>query len=375
MAKLFETLATGTLEARNRLVRAATAESLCTRQGEPTVPLAEVYAQLARGGVGTIITGFSYCQPDGKPAERSLDACDDRFADAYGRLVAAAHDGGARIILQLAYGGSKGKLAADDPRWLPAASQEPRDGVPTAQVLGPSAVVNPATSIVPREATQDELAAVARAFGDAAARARQWGFDGVEVHAAHGYLLSQFLTPRLNRRADGYGGAIEGRARLACECVAACREAAGPSFPVWVKLNCWDDFDDPEGAQGGLSAQDSARAAQLLQQAGATALEVSGDWHRASAQVNDGQPYFGEFGAAMARQLDIPVIVTGGWRNPRIAEAHLANDGIAGIGLGRPFIREPHLAARWEAQDLAESQCIECGICGNFAGIPCPSRQ
>lgn len=374
MASLFEPMVIGSMTARNRLIRAATAESLCTRAGEPAAPLLECYGQLAAGGVGTIITGFAYFMEEGKAAERSLNACSDEFGTAFRALVDRAHGCGARIVLQLVYGGSKSRLAAGDSRWLPAAADGPRDGIPTVDVLGPSAVVNPSTSLVPREADASEVEAVADALGRAAGRAKAWGFDGVEVHGAHGYLLSQFLSPRFNRRTDSYGGPIGNRARALCRCVEAARAAVGPDYPVLVKLNSCDDYDDPTGLAGGLSEEDSAEAARLLQEAGASALEISGDWHRASKEAVEGQPYFGAYGARLARVLDIPVIVTGGWRNPRIAEAHLAADGIAGIGLSRPFIREPHLASRWEAQDMAPSLCIGCGICGNFGGIPCPNR-
>ncbi len=375
MANLFEPMTIGGMAARNRLVRAATAESLCTRDGEPSAPLVECYSQLAAGGVGTIITGFAYFMQEGKAAERSLNACSDEFGAAYRRMVDQVHGRGARIVLQLVYGGSKSKLVAGDPRWLPAASETPCDGTPTADVLGPSAVVNPVTSVVPRPASEADIDAVAAALGRAAARAQRWGFDGVEVHGAHGYLLSQFLSPCFNRRTDSFGGPIENRARALCRCIEAARQATGPDYPVLVKLNSCDDYDDPAGLAGGLSQDDSAAAARLAQQAGASALEVSGDWHRASKEATDGQPYFGAFGARMARELDIPVIVTGGWRSPRIAGAHLAQDGIAAIGLARPLIREPYLADRWQAGSPDDSLCIGCGICGNFAGIPCPSRM
>lgn len=375
MERMFEELQIGSLRARNRLFRAATAESLCTRDGQPTVPLLDVYESLSQGGVGTVITGYCYTEPHGKPAERALSFCDERFNDDFRSLVDRAHGGGARIILQLVYGGSKSKLAADDPRWLAGRTGEPQDGVPTAALLGPSAVVNPATGIVPEEASEEDLELLIASMGRGAARARLLGFDGVEIHAAHGYLLSQFLSPRFNRRSDGYGGSLPNRARLTCRCIEAARRMAGDGFPILVKVNASDSFDDPQGVNGGLSEDESAQAARLFQEAGASAIEVSGDWHGATGEVTDGQPYFGRFGARLAQELDIPVIVTGGWRNPRIIEAHLAADGIAGVGLSRPLIREPYLPNRWASGSDVLSQCISCGICGNFAGIPCPNRM
>ncbi|MBQ9041763.1 MAG: NADH:flavin oxidoreductase [Eggerthellaceae bacterium] len=386
VAKLFENMAIGNMTARNRIVRAATTESLATRDGDLTPELLGLYGELAWGGVGTIITGYAFVTEDGKPSEGALGIQDDSHLLRFRSLADVAHENGACIIMQLVYGGSKSKLATDDPRWdnggrakCPSASVGhfalPPLSQPNTTILGASSVENPRTHLVPTEATADELAVLADAFGDAAERAKACGFDGVEIHAAHGYLLSQCLSRRFNKRQDVYGGPLQNRARLARECVEAARAAVGSDYPILVKLNAWDEFDDPAGKNGGLSADESAEVAAWLVDAGASAIDVSGDWHAAAAPLEAGEPFFAEFGARLAAELPVPIIVTGGWRSPAQIEAHLERDGIAGVGLGRPFICEPDLVARWQAGDMRESACTACGFCQKHVGIPCSLRQ
>ena len=386
MASLFDELRVDSMTARTRVVRAATAESLATGDGAPSERLVSLYQQLAAGGVGTIITGYSYVSADGKPSEHALSLCDDRLESEYRALVAAAHDGGARIVAQLLYGGSKSKLAADDPRRVAVpepgsatagpstgaqdvagSSTGAQDVAPNVCILGPSAMTNPATGLVPREASATELSRVASQFADAAFRAKRWGFDGVEVHVAHGYLLSQFLSPFFNRRNDEYGGFIENRARFACECIAAVREAVGVGFPVFVKLNSSDKRDGSLG----LVEEDSLVVAGMLIDAGASAIEVSGDWHAFNASDAFDGPFFGDFGARLARVVDAPVIVTGGWRDPRKAERYLDETNVAAIGMSRPLICEPDLPLKWESGVLYPSRCTSCNHCAKNPGIPC----
>ena len=375
MTKLFEELRIGSMTARNRAVRAATAESLATSAGKPTSRLLEVYEALARGGVGTIVTGYAYVMPSGKPSEGALGIYDDSFLDDYRDLVGRVHANGARIVLQLVYGGSKSKLAHDDARRLEPADAAPRDGVPNVNILGASALENPKTHLVPTEATAADLAELAQAFGYAAARAEACGFDGVEVHAAHGYLLSQFLSRRFNARGDGYGATPEGCARLAVECVRAVRAAVDADFPLWAKVNSCDDGEDPTGARGGLGEDESARVCAWLVEAGANCIDVSGDWHAVRPHDVTGEPFFADFGARLARDLDVPIIVTGGWRRPDVIEDHLERDGIAGIAMSRPLICEPDLVARWQDGCIQPSACTACGSCAQSPGIPCALRQ
>ena len=390
MASAFDELRIGPLTARNRIVRAATAESLATPAGKPTSRLVSVYEQLAEGGVGTIITGYAYVTPGGKPSEGALGIYDDAFLDDYRELVEAVHERGAKIVLQLVYGGSKSKIALEDPRRLaPAAALEswspnaalpgasaPASQAPNTSILGPSALENPKTHLVPTEATTTQLQALAEAFGTAATRAQSCGFDGVEIHTAHGYLLSQFLSRQFNARTDTYTGeTLEGRAKLAIDCVAAARAATSDTFPILVKVNSCDDRDDPAGARGGLSEDESTRVCAWLAEAGTSCIDVSGDWHAVPASDVTGKPFFAHFGARLARELDVPIIVTGGWRRLDVIEERLAADGIAGIAMSRPFIREPDLVNRWASGNVKPSKCTSCGYCAQYPGIPCKFRQ
>lgn len=371
MSELFEELAVGPLHARNRLVRAATAESLCTLEGAPSKRLITFYRELAEGGVGTIITGFAYVCPDGQPAPRALGICDDSFEALYRELVDGVHEEGARIVLQLVYGGSKSVVPADDPRRI---GGEGREDEPNVDILGPSAIAHPKTGLVPRPATTADLMRVCAAFASAAARAKRCGFDGVEVHAAHGYLLSQFLDGRFNKREDEYGGSLENRARLALGCVRAIRSKVGDDFPVFVKLNSCDAYDDPQGAAGGLSEDESLRVAAWLVEAGASCIDVSGDWHRAEPRELSGEPFFGAYGTRLAAKLSVPVIVTGGWRDPDTIARYLETTQIAAVGLGRALICDPGIPMRWQEGDRRATECISCNFCSK-PGIPCIQRK
>lgn len=352
---LFELVRFGRLTAKNRLVRAATYTGLAGEDGRVTPELARVCLQLARGGVGTIITGLASVVSDNLPYPRTLCMHSDALANDWRPLLDELHACDVRVVLQLVHAGS--------------AIMAPKAG---ERAIGPSAVLNPKSGIVPEEATIAELHGIAQAFAAAAARAQTVGFDGVEVHAAHGYLLSQFLDPRLNQRTDCYGGSPKRRTRFAVECVRAVREAVGESFPVLVKLNSSD------GAEGGLSEEESLACALQLIASGATAIEVSGAWRaagraarRASAGgTTVGEPYFAEFALRLAAETDAPVILTGGCRSTASLE-RLVEKGVAAFGLGRPLICEPDLPQRWREDASYRPRCTSCDGCSRSAGCRC----
>lgn len=345
---LFEEMAIGSMRAKNRFFRAATYEGLATVDGHVTQELLAIYKELASGGVGTIIAGYAYVTADEQPNPNMLGLYEDSFIAEYRELVEAVHSKGANIVSQIVYGGSASRL-------------EP----PSARILGPSAIANPKTGIAPVEATQRDIEMLVAAFAAAARRAREAGFDGVELHAAHGYLLSQFLSPLFNRRNDGYGGSIENRTRIIIEAVEAIRCETSPDYPVFIKLNSSD------GVQGGLTESESIAVAKLLAAAGVSAIEVSGAWRACKAKDFDGEPFFGRYAKRFARETDIPVLLTGGNRRPEIMERMVRESGIAGFGLCRPLICEPDLVNRWAADPAYAPRCISCNGCSSTSGHRC----
>lgn len=355
MSYLFEQLELGTLRARNRLVRAATCEGWATDEGHLTPQLLSVHEELARGGVGTIITGYAYILPGEQPNPCMLGLYDDSFVDDFRQMVAAVHRHGARLIAQIAYGGSKNNMKP--PCW---------------RTLGPSPIAHPKSGIVPTAIDDALRTELVDAYVAAALRAQAAGCDGVEIHSAHGYLLSQFLSPRFNQRTDAYGGNLENRARFGCEVIAAVRAAVGPDYPVLAKLNSSDNEPD------GLMLEESLQVALLYEAAGLTALEISGDWRSPSAadvRALEGRPFFVDYAAQLAQRTSMPLVLTGGVRTASVAE-HMVASGqiprtVQGIGVCRPLICEPDLPLRWKADPAYTARCTSCGGCDRTEGHRC----
>ncbi len=253
MSVLFEEMEIGSLRAKNRLVRAATYEALADDGGHMTPELTAIYEELADGGVGTIIVGYARVMRNEQPNPRMLGIYDDSFVPEFRALTDMAHAHGTAIVSQIVYGGSATKLQP-----------------PSRRILGPSAVANPKTGIVPVEATVADLHELAQAFADAAARAQTAGFDGVELHAAHGYLLSQFLSPLLNRRRDEYGGSLPNRMRFLRMCLDEVMEtAARRNMAVLVKHNMEDGF------KGGIEIPESLEIARAIETYGVDGIVLS----------------------------------------------------------------------------------------------------
>lgn len=355
MSYLFEEMRLGTLRANNRLVRAATCEGLATEDGHLTPQLKRVHEDLAKGGVGTILTGYAYILPGEQPNPRMLGIYDDSFASDLAELAGIAHAHDARIVAQIAYGGSNSNMKP--PSW---------------RTLGPSAVKHPKSGIVPTAATSQHRAELIGAYAAAAVRAQQAGFDGVEIHSAHGYLLSQFLNPLFNQRTDEYGGSVENRARFGCEVIAAVRNAVGPQFPVFAKLNSSDN------EQGGMTEEESLRVALLYEAAGLTALEISGAWRTFTpkqVREQNGVPLFADYACKLAELTDMPLILTGGVRSAATMDSLKASGGIPssvkGFGICRPLICEPNLPELWRTDTAYVSRCSSCGGCDRTNGHRC----
>ncbi len=352
---IFHELPIGCLRARNRLVRAATYERLASTDHMVTDELTELYLRLGAGGAGSVITSFCCVRPEGHGYSRMLGAYDDSQVAGLGRLAEAIHEGGALAFLQLVCCGSGGNPTDD--------------GAPAP---GPSTMANPSTGIPMVEMNEGELRRMRDDFAAAARRAGEAGFDGVEIHAAHGYLLSQFLSPELNVRGDAYGRGPLGRARIVCEVADAVRGRMGEGRPVLVKINASD------GRPGGPAEDESIESACAI--AGhVDGIEVSGHgWRRARIAGPRGvHGLFAPYATRLAPLVDVPVILTGANRD--VGEmCELVEGGISGFGIARPLVCEPDLPNRWRRDPAYVPRCVSCSRCFSVDGHPCvldaPSR-
>ncbi len=348
MAGIFDQTTINGLRLRNRVVRSATWEGMCEDDGRPTEKLARCYRDLAQGGVGLIITGYTFVRPDGKQLPGKMGIHSDAFAGEMKRLVETVHAAGGALCLQLVHAGGQTTTQS--------AGRQP---------LAPSAVSIPQFPEVPAAMTGQDIEEVIAAFAAAARRARTWGFDAVQLHGAHGYLINQFLSPLANRRQDEYGGSLANRCRFLMEVYHAVRKEVGSDYPLLIKLNGADFID------GGLTVEDAAYAAAALDQAGVDAIEVSGGTPASGEQgpvrVKIDTPEREGYNLHLARKLkeavQCPLISVGGFRSFDLAEKVLRAGEVDYISMARPFIREPALVQRWQQGDTSPARCISCNGC------------
>ena len=336
MSRLFEKTTINGMELQNRFVRSATWEGMAADDGTCTPRLADLMGELAEGKVGLIISSHAYIRQDGQAGPWQLGIYKDEHIEPLLRMTDTVHERGGRIVLQLAHAGyfAHPKLIGQTP-------------------LAISNVKGFAKGDRQELSVQDIKRLVAD-FSAAGLRAREAGFDGVQIHAAHGYLLCQSLSPAFNKREDAYGGALENRARMLLEVLAGLRGALGSEYLVLVKMNSEDFIDN------GLTQDESLQVGRWLQEGGIDAIELSGGTFvsgplnpsRAKISSEDKEAYFREAGKRFKTGLDVPVILVGGIRSFGLAE-RLLDDGVADyFSMSRPFIREPHLVKRWLEGDL-----------------------
>jgi 2,4-dienoyl-CoA reductase-like NADH-dependent reductase (Old Yellow Enzyme family) len=350
MRQIFEPANLGGIEARNRLVRSATWDGMADAQGRATSRMIDLYRELAEGGVGVVISGYAFVRPEGRQWATQLGAHDDDAIAGLAQLARAVHGGGGRLVGQIVHCGGQ-------------ARPEATFGLPA---VGPSAIASPGYFGTPREPSAAEIAELVASFASAASRMRRAGLDGVQLHGAHGYLISQFLTPSRNARTDAYGGSLENRMRFALETYRAVRRAVGDGFPVWIKMN-GEDF-----AEGGATLEDAAALAAALAAEGIDAIEVSGGTggsgklgsSRTDIERPEDEAYFLPHARALgAVAKDVSIITVGGIRSPEVIEAILAEGAAAACALCRPLIREPDLPERWRRGDRSRAACISCRGC------------
>jgi len=368
MKLLFQPAHIRTIAVRNRFVRSATVDN-GGEAGYVSQKQQKLFADLADGGVGLIITGMTAVHQSDyiRPSQNQIS--DDCYIPPYKELTSLVHEKGAKIAIQLAHmGRERGKFLQ------PAADR----------AIGVSFIPDDpyCETTHYREMTEDEIWDLVEAFGSAARRAREAGFDAVQIHGAHAFLVAQFLSPYTNRRTDTWGGTLENRLRFHLEICKAIRRSAGDDYPVLIKLGVEDGFP------GGLVFSDGLKAAAILAQAGFDALEISQGLRgtpfeqtefRTDISSIEREAYFRYWAAEVKRNVAVPVMMVGGIRSPELMSEIIENKEADFISLCRPFIREPDLIKRWHETGLYRPRCTSCNNCigelkrGEF--IYCPQNK
>lgn len=383
---LLQPIRIGGVEIAGRLAKAAYTETMCSEDGFVTDQLIQHYEELARGGTPLLITGATYFNKYSQAMKRGLALDSDDKIPGLQRLTRRVQQYGAKIFVQLYH---VGRQAAPI-------------NVGRSDAQAPSALYEFTVGCKPRAMTLEEIHDTVRQFGRAAARAKRAGFDGIEIHAAHGYLISSFLTPHTNRRTDEYGGSFENRLRFLVEIYRAMRAQVGADFPIIIKLNGHDDLP----LRKGLNTEDCVRIAKRMQDEGIDGIEVScghyesaitsdrGNWkgffttmvtHGAARRwpapqrlvlrllspflswfynrVSGFRPAFNlDYARAFKQALDIPVICVGGFVDAAVIDAALESGGCDMVSAARPLIADPHLFNHLKA-GVTGPRCDFCQGC------------
>jgi len=352
----------------NRLIRSATYESRATEDGFVTDELINFYEELARGGIGLTITGVTNVREDGRQLTKMNGNYSDEYLEGLMSIAGAYHDiakevgSHSKIFLQIGHSGSH-------------ITHWGYDG----EVISSCSLEYELTHRIPKELSIEEIKEISELFGEAASRGKKAGFDGVQFHGAHGYLITQFYSPYLNRRDDEYGGSTENRARFALDLLEACRKRVGNTFPICIKMNGSDRIE------GGLDVNEAAELASIFAKAGFDSLEISSYIHKAGmlekiislppeSQKHIRQRGLEAFNLELAKTIkenlkketstDKPIILVGGlYRFEKIRDI-IRNNGIDFCSMSRPLIRQPDLPNRWKnGPPFPEAECTYCNQC------------
>jgi 2,4-dienoyl-CoA reductase-like NADH-dependent reductase (Old Yellow Enzyme family)/thioredoxin reductase len=347
---LFSPARIGSLLLPNRIVFAATSSELADREGFVTEDMAEYYAERGRGGAGLLVVEATYVDPRGKRLHHNAMLDDDRYIPGMRRLVEAIHATGARAALQLNDGGRES---------VPEVSGAP----PRAPSAVPSRFTAVGDAVIPRELTVTEIQELVARFTGAACRAHAAGFDAIELHGAHGYLIGQFLSPESNRRQDAWGGDTQRRARFFTELVQAIKRELGREYPVICRMNGRDLVP------GGLELDEAVEMGALLEAAGADSVSVSGGIHASRPYaiipgMSVPRGCYAEYSEAFKRRLTVPVMAVGRINTPGLAEEILASGRADLICLSRALLADPYFPAKARSGHLDRIvPCIACNEC------------
>jgi 2,4-dienoyl-CoA reductase-like NADH-dependent reductase (Old Yellow Enzyme family) len=389
---LFSPIRVGSVTIPNRIVKSAMAEGRADENGSPTESLVRLYERWAAGGVGLCITGMAHVRRGYGYTNHELGLYADELIAPLEKLTAGVHRHKAKIFAQLC--------------WAPP--QLPREKAKRLGSTAPSAGLNKTNLLRDREVTSAEIGDIVADFAAATRRARDAGFDGIQLHGAHGYMISRMLSPKHNRRTDRWGGGFDGRLRFLRELYDASRAAAGVQFPITIKLNVHD------GEPDGLTTDMGVRIARTIAGWGFDAIEVSagtGDVglgcypNRGGIPIDSGtefltttfpalklvgpfvgaairvvrrtvafpgEAYFEPIARAVAEAVDVPVICVGGIRSRTVAERIVRETKIAMVSLARPLVREPDLPNKWRSGTSHAALCTNCNECFVHLGFQQP---
>ena len=325
MKTLFDTTKLRHHTLKNRIWRSATWLALADAEGNVTDEIVKTYEELAKGGAAMIVTGLTSIVEHDAEIGGGAKFYDDRFIEGHKRLTDAVHKHGALVMMQ------------------------------TAIVDGPV-----------DELSTEQVEYIVRQFGDAARRAEQAGYDGVQIHAAHFFYLSKFISPLLNHRTDRYGGSQRDRSRILYEILKDMRSKTGDGFLITMKINSTDEYPC------GLTVQDFLVTCRLMADAGIDAIEVSGNGtSHTGIKAGRNEGYFRAAAVSLAALVDVPVVLVGGLRSIEKINQYLDETGIEYVSLSRPLIREPNLIKRWQQGDTKPSLCVSCNTCYRTPGHQC----
>ncbi len=350
--QLFEKTLLGPVELSNRFIKSSTWSGMADQKGYVTDRAVAFYGELATGDVGLILTGYQYVMTNGLALPYMVGNYDDTQIEGLSKIADTIHKGGGRVFAQLVH-----SLARANPKMFFNEGDE---------LWGASDVAYSGGEPIPKEMTRKEITRLVEAHAAAAARSKKCGFDGIQLHGAHGYGINQFLSSAWNRRSDSYGGSLRNRYRVVGEILEAMKGAVGKDYPILFKLSA-NDF-----VPNGLEPPESLEIARRLTSDGIVGIQVSAcstistkNKHCIKKEILEekDEGYLLDFTQFIKEGVKVPVIAVGGIRSLSTANAILKDRKADYISMARPFIREPHLIKRWKNGDTSKATCISCNRC------------